>query len=145
MRETSVRPRACFRLRIVMWVAPACLPALICSSREASGQQLPGTDSGAGRHVDPGQSRERTSFQSGARWDPMLQLPADVALCYGVGPDLGPRIQQWMERGFVVHVMTGVAWGIYQDYLYGRFDGKNHVDEAQTGRFGNVISHGGDV
>jgi hypothetical protein len=41
--------------------------------------------------------------------------------------------------------MTGVSWGQYQDYLYGKFDGKNHVDEAQTDRHGNVISHGGDV
>jgi len=38
--------------------------------------------------------------------------------------------------------MTGVAWGNYQDYLYERFDGKRHVDEAQTDRWGNVISHG---
>ena len=41
--------------------------------------------------------------------------------------------------------MTGVAWGQYQDYLYGRFDGINHEDEAQTERNGNKISHGGDV
>jgi hypothetical protein len=41
--------------------------------------------------------------------------------------------------------MTGVAWGQYQDYLYGRFDGTNHEDEAQTDINGNKISHGGDV
>jgi hypothetical protein len=41
--------------------------------------------------------------------------------------------------------MTGVAWGQYQDYLYGRFDGINHEDEAQTDRNGNKIGHGGDV
>ena len=41
--------------------------------------------------------------------------------------------------------MTGVSWGQYQDYLYGRFDGVNHVDEAQIDRNGKVISHGGDV
>jgi hypothetical protein len=41
--------------------------------------------------------------------------------------------------------MTGVAWGQYQDYLYGRFDGINHEDEAQTDRSGNKIGHGGDV
>ena len=28
--------------------------------------------------------------------------------------------------------MTGVSWGEYQDYLNGRFDGTNHVDNAQT-------------
>jgi len=41
--------------------------------------------------------------------------------------------------------MTGVSWGQYQDYLYGRFDGINHVDEAQMDKHGKVISHGGDV
>ena len=41
--------------------------------------------------------------------------------------------------------MTGVAWGEYQDYLYGRFDGTNHEDEAQTERDGHKIGHGGDV
>ena len=41
--------------------------------------------------------------------------------------------------------MTGVSWGNYQDYLYGRFDGMNHEDEAQTDRDGEKISHGGDV
>jgi hypothetical protein len=98
-----------------------------------------------GRAVDPAQLHERTSFQTGAPWDPMLQLPADVAMCYGVGKDLGQRIKLWKDHGYIVHVMTGVAWGSYQDYLYGKFDGKRHVDEAQTDRWGNVISHGGDV
>jgi hypothetical protein len=98
-----------------------------------------------GRPLDPDQSLERTSFQTGAPWDPMLQLPADVAMCYGVGPGLAPRIKVWKEHGYVVHMMTGVAWGNYQDYLYGRFDGKRHVDEGQTDARGRVISHGGDV
>lgn len=97
------------------------------------------------RPADPKQALERTSFQTGAPWDPMLQVGADVAMCYGVGPDIGKRVAQWKAQGYRVHVMTGVSWGEYQDYLYGRFDGVNHVDEAQTDRNGNVISHGGDV
>src|SRR5579871_2228789 len=75
------------------------------------------------RPADPNQSLERTSFQTGARWDPKLQLRSDVAMCYGVGPDIGKRVAQWRAQGYRVHVMTGVAWGEYQDYLYGRFDG----------------------
>ncbi len=35
--------------------------------------------------------------------------------------------------------MTGVAWGEYQDYLYGRFDGINHEDEVQTEKNGHKI------
>ena len=41
--------------------------------------------------------------------------------------------QTWRDHGYRIHVMTGVSWGGYQDYLYGRFDGVNHEDEAQTG------------
>jgi len=95
--------------------------------------------------ADPRQKEERTSFQTHAPWDPGLQLPADVAMVYGVDESMPDRIRQWKERGYIVHLMTGVSWGQYQDYLYGRFDGKNHVDEAQKQRNGEVISHGGDV
>lgn len=97
------------------------------------------------RPVDPRQGEERTSFQTHAHWDPRIQLRSDVAMCYGIGPDIGERIAEWKAQGYRVHVMTGVAWGEYQDYLYGRFDGVNHEDEAQMDRNGKVISHGGDV
>lgn len=97
------------------------------------------------RLIDPRQTEERTSFQVAAPWSPEIQLPADVVMCYGVGSDLPDRVAGWKARGYIPHVMTGVSWGNYQDYLYGRFDGKEHVDEAQTDRQGNVISHGGDV
>jgi hypothetical protein len=41
--------------------------------------------------------------------------------------------------------LTGVAWGEYQDYLYGKWDGKDHWDEAQMDRNGKHILHGKDV
>ncbi|HYG35497.1 MAG TPA: hypothetical protein VEC99_11965, partial [Clostridia bacterium] len=72
-------------------------------------------------------------------------MRSDVAIVYGIDPGLPQRIQTWRDRGYRIHVMTGVSWGNYQDYLYGRFDGINHEDEAQTDRQGNKISHGGDV
>ncbi len=99
----------------------------------------------AARPVDPDQKRERTCFQTHSGFDPMINLGSDVAVCYGVEANLADRIAQWKAQGYVTHLMTGVSWGTYQDYLYGRFDGVNHVDEAQTDRFGKVISHGGDV
>src|SRR5689334_8112591 len=40
------------------------------------------------RPADPGQSRERTSFQTHARWDPRLQIRSDVAICYGIDASL---------------------------------------------------------
>ncbi len=93
----------------------------------------------------PEQSLERTSFQTSQPWNPAGNLPADVAMVYGIGNDLTNRVKSWRDRGYRVHLMTGVSWGGYQDYLYGRFDGINHEDEAQTDRSGHKISHGGDV
>jgi hypothetical protein len=99
------------------------------------------------RPADPLQKMERTSFQTGSPWDPMLDIRSDVVMCYGlpVTPADIARIEGWRNQGYRVHTMTGVAWGGYQDYLYGRFDGINHVDEAQTDSQGNKISHGGDI
>ena len=59
--------------------------------------------------------------------------------------DLKNRIAKWKKRGYVIHLMTGVSWGEYQDYLYGRFDGIDHHDEGQLRRNGSDISHGKDV
>lgn len=94
---------------------------------------------------DPNQALERTCFQTGGAWSNAGNLRSDVAIVYGIDPGLPARIQTWRDRGYRIHVMTGVSWGQYQDYLYGRFDGINHEDEAQTERDGKKISHGGDV
>jgi hypothetical protein len=88
---------------------------------------------------------ERTCFQSYAPYDPRIDIKSDVAIVYGIDAGLPARIESWRERGYIIHVMTGVAWGSYQDYFYGRWDGVNHEDTAQTDRAGNRISHGGDV
>jgi hypothetical protein len=95
--------------------------------------------------ANPAQVQERTCFQTGQPWSPQGNLRSDVAIVYGIDAALPRRIESWREHGYRIHVMTGVAWGQYQDYLYGRFDGTNHEDEAQTDRDGNKISHGGDV
>ncbi|HEX3799570.1 MAG TPA: hypothetical protein VH413_12800 [Verrucomicrobiae bacterium] len=95
--------------------------------------------------TDPGQILERTCFQTSKPWSSFGNLRADVALVYGIDASLPERIQTWRDHGYRIHVMTGVAWGNYQDYFYGRFDGISHEDEAQTERNGNKIGHGGDV
>ncbi len=94
---------------------------------------------------DPNQILERTSFQTSKAWSEQGNLRADVAMVYGIDTSLPERVKSWRDRGYRVHLMTGVSWGQYQDYLYGRFDGKNHEDNAQTDRHGKKISHGGDV
>ena len=95
--------------------------------------------------ADTNQILERTCFQTGKAWSPRANLRSDVAIVYGIDTNLPARIETWRNQGYRIHVMTGAAWGQYQDYLYGRFDGINHEDEAQTDRNGNKIGHGGDV
>lgn len=121
---------------IRIWVALAVVSATISSLRAAEPQPFP---------PDPNQILERTCFQTGKAWTPHANLRSDVAIVYGIDKDLPARIETWRDHGYRIHVMTGAAWGEYQDYLYGRFDGINHEDEAQTDQNGHKIGHGGDV
>ena len=88
---------------------------------------------------------DRTCFQTIKPWSTNGNLGSDVAIAYGIDTNLPVRMETWRAHGYHVQVMTGVAWGQYQDYLYGRFDGINHEDEAQTDRDGNKIGHGDDM
>ncbi|HLX63131.1 MAG TPA: hypothetical protein VKX17_17810 [Planctomycetota bacterium] len=88
---------------------------------------------------------ERLCFQTNGSWSPRLQLDSDVAIVYGIDKNLPARIESWRSKGYRIHVMTGVSWGHYQDYLEGRFDGTIHADEGQTGRDGKQIMHGGGI
>ena len=66
-------------------------------------------------------------------------------MVYGIGQRMPANIETWRQHGYTIHVMTGVAWGQYQDYLNGRFDGQNHWDQAQTQADGKLILHGGNA
>jgi len=85
---------------------------------------------------------QRLTFQTGAPWTPRTNLNADVAMVYGIGPQTAPNLATWRLHGYNADVMTGVAWGDYQDYLNGQFDGLNHMDQAQMDALGNPIMHG---
>ena len=89
-------------------------------------------------------TEERLSFQTSGPWSPRTNLNADVAMVYGIGPRMPANIETWRQHGYTIHVMTGVAWGQYQDYLNGEFDGQNHWDQAQTQSDGKPILHGGN-
>lgn len=87
---------------------------------------------------------EHLSFQTSGPWSPRTNLNADVAMVYGIGPRMPENIKTWQQHGYTTHVMTGVAWGQYQDYLNGQFDGVKHWDQAQTESTGKLILHGGN-
>jgi hypothetical protein len=52
------------------------------------------------------------------------------------------RVQSWRDKGYTTHFMTGIAWGEYQDYFTGKWDGKPHLDEGQVTQKGDTIWHG---
>ena len=91
------------------------------------------------------QGDERLSFQAQGRWTPRVALNADVAMVYGIDRSLPERLATWKAKGYIPHVMTGVAWGEYQEYMFGQWDGKSHMGEAQQEKNGHQIAHGKDV
>ena len=87
-------------------------------------------------------SEERTGYQSSSPLDDYLDLQCDFVMVYGVNDTTAQRIKAFVDKGYVVHLMTGIAWGGYRDYLDGDFDGVDHNDEGQIDRNGNEINHG---
>ena len=92
-----------------------------------------------------GRSEELTSFQQSAAYSGKDDINTDVVMVYGINDSTCERIAEFKKHGYVIHVMTGIAWGGYTDYLYGKWDGRDHWDEAQVDRFGNKILHGKDM
>lgn len=92
------------------------------------------------------QSLEKTTFQTGGHWKPTTDTRSDVAIVYGVndrpGMTFEQRVQSWRDRGYKAAFMTGIAWGGYQDYFTGKWDGKPHFDEGQKEQNGDTIWHG---
>lgn len=87
-------------------------------------------------------SEERTAFQESAPYLPQTDSQADVAIVYGLTDTFEARVEQWRQAGYRIHVMTGVAWGSYQDYVRGEWDGEKHYDDAQAAVGGFKLEHG---
>ncbi|HCC53264.1 MAG TPA: hypothetical protein DEQ30_15470 [Porphyromonadaceae bacterium] len=95
--------------------------------------------------------KEKTVFQTSREWRPTIDNRGDAAIIYGVGGNpsdkskripFEERVRSWQERGYTTHFMTGIAWGEYQDYFTGGWDGKWHLDEGQVEQKGDTIWHG---
>jgi hypothetical protein len=135
-------------LKLIFPAACLLLAATFASAQTQPGAHHPATHSRAQSSSDAKLTarkvEQRLSFQSGDPWTPGINLNADVAMVYGIGPKLPSLVQSWRDHGYIVDLMTGSAWGGYQDYLDGKFDGANHWDQAQTDSAGNHIIHGGN-
>lgn len=88
------------------------------------------------------QENERTCFQESAPYTPQTDSRADVAVVYGLNPTFEDRVEVWRSKGYRIHVMTGVAWGDYADYVRGEWDGTPHFDDAQTETGDFRLEHG---
>lgn len=95
------------------------------------------------------QVREKTVFQTSNPWKPVIDVRADVAIVYSVkdhhekgNMTFEERVQSWRDRGYTTHFMSGIAWGEYQDYFTGKWDGNWHLDEGQVTQHGDTIWHG---
>ena len=97
----------------------------------------------------PVATKEKTAFQTSAPWMPQIDVRADIAIVYGVSErghvSFEDRVKSWRNRGYQVHFMTGIAWGQYDDYFLGKWDGKNHLGEGQVTVKGDTIWHGRNV
>ncbi|MGE9313896.1 hypothetical protein ACLOAU_19745 [Niabella sp. CJ426] len=92
--------------------------------------------------------KKKTAFQVAAPWSSSYDVRSDIAIVYGIndaGGNFEQRVKGWRDKGYEVHFMTGIAWGQYQDYFLGQYDGIKHLDEGQVEQDGDTIWHGKNV
>lgn len=95
------------------------------------------------------QKGEKTAFQTSSPWRPEIDVRSDIAIVYGAGDrhdmTFEQRVQSWRDHGYTVQFMTGIAWGSYDDYFLGKWDGKNHLGIGQVMQNGDTIWHGHNI
>lgn len=84
---------------------------------------------------------ELTGYQEAGPLKSSIDFACDFVMVYGTDETMPERVRQFTEAGYVVHLMTGIAWGNYQDYLDGKWDGRKHWDEGQRDRDGKDVIH----
>lgn len=82
----------------------------------------------------------KTTFQTGSGWKEILDNRADAVMVYGPH-NLEKRLESWREKGYKTDFMTGIAWGSYEDYFTGKWDGVTHYDEGQVRMDGTMVNH----
>jgi hypothetical protein len=94
----------------------------------------------------PVQLNQKTAFQTSSPWMPEIDVRSDIAIVYGVndrpGMTFEQRVQTWRDHGYQAQFMTGIAWGSYEDYFLGKWDGINHLGVGQVTQKGDTIFHG---
>lgn len=84
----------------------------------------------------------KTTFQTSREWKPSIDNRADAVMVYGVGGNpsdksrklsFEERVKSWKERGYIIHFMTGIAWG----------EGLFHRTMGREMAFGRGAGHAG--
>lgn len=95
------------------------------------------------------EAQEKTAFQTASPWIPQIDVRSDIAIVYGAGDRPGmtfeQRVKSWRDHGYKTDFMTGIAWGSYDDYFLGKWDGKNHLGDGQVDIKGDTIWHGKNI
>ncbi|MDR2774122.1 MAG: hypothetical protein LBC19_05170, partial [Tannerella sp.] len=134
--------------RMIFISRSICASFLLACTAEAGAQTATAAVSAAAvsAATATADNREKTVFQTSGQWKPVTDVRSDVAIVYGANDrrdmTFEARVQSWRDRGYITHFMTGIAWGQYQDYFTGKWDGQWHLDEGQVTVNGDTIWHG---
>ncbi|MBP8911129.1 MAG: hypothetical protein KBI32_06475 [Phycisphaerae bacterium] len=85
-------------------------------------------------------SLELTGFQDPRPFTAAYDLRIDFVMVYGAHESRVPAIKSWVEQGYVPHLMTGIAWGDYQDFK--DISGRDIMSLAQINAQGKERLHG---
>ena len=88
---------------------------------------------------------EKTGIQTNSNFTREIDYQNDFAMVYTSPAKVKEFIDAYGNAGYITHLMTGLAWGHYQDYLDGEWDGINHWEDAQKNPTGQIYYHGGGV
>jgi hypothetical protein len=83
---------------------------------------------------------ELTGFQDPRPYTQAYDLRNDFVMVYGAHASRIPALQSWVDQGYVPHLMTGIAWGDYQDFK--DVNGRDIMSLSQIDAGGKEKLHG---
>lgn len=94
----------------------------------------------------PDMGEVRTIFQTNVHYDPRVDLCADAVMVHnhgGSATSTAEKIESWESAGYPVFRMFFADSDAGRIYTGGKWDGKDHTDEAETRADGSLIECGG--
>ena len=116
--------------------------AVLAFAASQAASLLPAQQAPGGVDQTLPQTDEQLSVETAGPWAPRVNVNADLAMVYPLDPHFSEDLESWKQHGYKVAMMTAAAWGPYQDYLNGGFDGRFHWGEAQMYPHGRMALHG---